>query len=195
MERKVCRICRRERQKLYLKGSKCYAEKCPFERRPYPPGQHGKMTRFTKTDYGIRLREKQKIKNMYFMDEKQFKRFFNMALRAKGNTGVTLLTLLERRLDNMVYRAGFASSRRMARQFVAHGHVKVNGNKVDIPSYLVDVGDKISVKTSTNERNKPAPAWLEVNEDAKEVVVLRLPDKSDIDYDVNESLIIEFYSR
>lgn len=196
MLRKVCKICRREGQKLYLKGQKCYSEKCSIERRPYIPGQHGKVIRMRKTDYFIRLREKQKLKRIYFVDEKQFARFFKLALKHRGNTGAAFLQLLERRLDNVVYRAGFACSRRSAKQLVSHGHVKVNGGKVNIPSYLVNIGDVISPKRANGERgNIDHPTWLEVDPDRNEARVVRLPERQDIDYEIKESLIVEFYSR
>jgi len=172
----VCKLCRREGLKLYLKGERCYTDKCAFERRPYPPGQHGPTARLKFSDYGLRLREKQKVKRIYGVSEKQFARYFEMAERQRGNTGVNLLILLERRLDNVVYRLGFASSRREARQLVNHGHIMVNGHVVDIPSYLVDVGDVIEVKPSSRDmdRIKAAlegvarrgiPSWLELRKE------------------------------
>lgn len=197
-EKAVCRKCRRYGMKLYLKGQKCYTEKCPFERRPFPPGAHGRTRRFMHlSDYGIRLFEKQKFKSYYFMREEQFRRFFEMALKARGNTGTKFIELLERRLDNVVFRAGFAPSRRAARQLVSHGHIKVNGVKVDIPSYLVDVGDEIELKDKELLPQDPVartPEWIEKLEDGK-VKITRLPERQDLDIRINENYIIEFYSR
>jgi small subunit ribosomal protein S4 len=195
----VCRICRRAGMKLYLKGQKCYTEKCPFEKRPFPPGQHGRKKRIIRlSDYGIRLLEKQKLKKFYFMREEQFRRFFDMALRATGNTGNRFIELLERRLDNVVFRAGFALSRRHARQLISHGHIKVNGRKVDIPSYLVDLGDEIGlVKKELIPQNpvlKP-PSWIESDLKEGKAKIVRLPERKDLDLKIDETLIIEFYSR
>lgn len=195
--RATCRRCRRFGMKLYLKGQKCYTEKCPFEKRPFPPGVHGKTRRFVKiSDYGVRFFEKQKLKNYYFMREEQFRRFFDMALKAKGNTGTKFIELLERRLDNVVYRAGFALSRRHARQMVSHGHVRVNGVKTDIPSYIVDVGDEIELvgDVSVQSAGSRTPGWME-RVDERKVKILRLPERQDFDLKINESYIIEFYSR
>ena len=195
----VCRYCRRAGMKLYLKGQKCYTEKCPFEKRPYPPGQHGRTKRFVRfSEYGVRLNEKQKLKRYFFMREKQFKRFFDMAQKAKGNTGEKFIELLERRLDNVVFRAGFARSRRHARQIVSHGHVKVNGRKVDIPSFLVKVGDEIEVKKELipDDISVKPPSWIDVGgPDGNRARILRLPERKDFDLKIDESLIIEFYSR
>ena len=193
----VCRVCRRVGMKLYLKGQKCYTEKCPFEKRPFAPGQHGRTRRRIRiSEYGKRLFEKQKLKKYYFMSEKQFRRFFEMALRERGNTGEKLIELLERRLDNLVFRAGFAMSRRHARQLVVHGHIKVNGQKVDRPSYIVDVGDEIEldddIPIPESTWTRP-PAWLEV--DGRKAKVIRLPEKRDLDIKIDANLIIEFYSR
>jgi len=195
----VCRYCRRLGMKLYLKGQKCYTEKCPFERRPFPPGQHGKTRRFAKlSEYGIRLNEKQKLKRYFFMRENQFRKFFEMALKAKGNTGEKFIELLERRLDNVVFRAGFARSRRHARQLVSHGHVKVNGKKVNIPSYLVKVGDEIEVEKELipTDISVKHPSWIEVGgPDGNKAKILRLPERKDFDLKIDENLIVEFYSR
>ncbi|MCS7213001.1 MAG: 30S ribosomal protein S4 [Candidatus Calescibacterium sp.] len=193
----VCRKCRRYGMKLYLKGQKCYTEKCPFEKRPFPPGVHGKSRRFARvSDYAVRFFEKQKLKNYYFMREEQFRRFFEMAQKAKGNTGTKLLELLERRLDNVVFRSGFALSRRNARILVSHGHVKVNGIKTDIPSYIVDVGDEVEIEKELLPQNSAAklPSWIEKIDDAK-IKITRLPERQDFDLKINESYIIEFYSR
>ncbi len=192
----VCRLCRRLGMKLYLKGSKCYSEKCPFEKRPFPPGQHGRSRRMIKfSDYGIRLGEKQKLKNYYFMREEQFRRFFEMALKAKGNTATKFIELLERRLDNTVFRAGLARSKRHAKQIVSHGHVKINGKKVDIPSFIVKVGDEIEVEKEVipQDINVRPAGWLEVNEN--KIRVIRLPERQDLPLKINENFVVEFYSR
>jgi small subunit ribosomal protein S4 len=195
----VCRICRRAGMKLYLKGQKCYTEKCPFEKRPFPPGQHGRKKRIIRlSDYGIRLLEKQKLKKFYFMREEQFRRFFDMALRATGNTGNRFIELLERRLDNVVFKAGFALSRRHARQLISHGHVKVNGRKVDIPSYLVDLGDEIELVKKELIPQTPIlkpPSWIESDLKEGKAKIVRLPERKDLDLKIDETLIIEFYSR
>ncbi|MFW5999149.1 MAG: 30S ribosomal protein S4 [Halanaerobiaceae bacterium] len=201
----TCRLCRREGAKLYLKGARCYSEKCSFERRPYPPGEHG-QGRSKVSEYGQQLREKQKVRRIYGLMENKFKRYFEEAEQMGGVTGENFLTLLERRLDNVVYRLGFASSRNEARQFVLHGHILVNGSRVNIPSYQVDEGDEISVKDSSrkNKRFKEVlefnaemtpPDWLSVNADKAEGTVLEIPEREDIDYPVEEHLIVEYYSR
>ncbi len=201
----VCRLCRRSGEKLYLKGEKCFTSKCPFERRPYPPGQHGLTRKSSKMSiYGQQLREKQKVKWMYGMLESQFKRFFRIAEKMPGDTGENFLSLLERRLDNVVFRAGFAKSRRQARQIVRHGHVKVNGHKVDIPSYIVKTGDVVEIaehfKNNSEVQEAVAlkrtpPAWLDVDTNNLTVKVLREPKRADITHPINERLIVEFYSR
>jgi len=202
-----CRLCRREGMKLFLKGERCYTDKCAFERRSYPPGQHGQaQLRVKLSDYGIRLREKQKVKRMYGVSEKQFRRYFEKATRMKGQAGHNLLQLLERRLDNVVYRLGFAASRAQARQMVAHGWFKVDGRTVDIPSYLVDPGEVIELKEKY--RNNPqiqenleavvrrgVPQWLELDAENFRGVVKALPTREDITMPIQESLIVEFYSR
>ena len=199
----VCKICRREGIKLFSKGEKCYTEKCEVEKRNYPPGVHVE-TRGKMTEYGVRLREKQKVKRMYGLTENQFKRFFVMAEKTKGITGTNLLVLLERRLDNMVYRIGFAVSRREARQIVSHGHVIVNGKTVDIPSYLVKEGDTIEIrhKALPSVQNalesvvrRGVPGWLEVDKEAMKGVVRLLPTREDITVPIKEQLIVEYYSR
>jgi len=201
----VCRLCRREGVKLFLKGERCYTDKCALERRPYPPGQHGQM-RIKKTDYGILLREKQKLKRIYGILEKQFHRYFEEAVRLKGITGENLLMLLERRLDNVVYRMGFANSRRQARQLVRHGHVLVNDEKVDIPSYLVEVGDIIKIREKSKDipfikealeavARRGVPSWLEVDKERLEGRVKALPTRDEIAIPVQEQLIVEFYSK
>ncbi|MCX7973320.1 MAG: 30S ribosomal protein S4 [Candidatus Aminicenantes bacterium] len=201
----TCRLCRTERVKLFLKGAKCLSDKCPVERRPFPPGQHGRLRRRV-LGYGLQLREKQKLKRYYGMSEKQFRLFFRRAERMKGITGENLLIMLERRLDNVVFLAGFALSRSHARQLVAHGHFLVNGAKVNIPSYLVEVGDTIEFKprSAQNEnirqivvenRNRTLPSWLEVDWEAMKARILSLPTRQDITLPVEEHLIVELYSK
>ncbi|ACL68905.1 30S ribosomal protein S4 [Halothermothrix orenii] len=201
----VCRLCRREGEKLYLKGQRCYTDKCAIDRRSYPPGEHGRR-RNKPTEYGMQLREKQKVKRIYGILEKQFKRYFDMAEKMPGVTGENFLSILERRLDNVVYRLGLATSRNEARQFVLHGHILVNGRKVNIPSYLVDEGDVISVKDSSRKSKRfkevfefnedlTPPKWLSVNLEKAEGKVVAMPTREDIDYPVEEHLIVEFYSR
>lgn len=206
-----CKLCRREGMKLYLKGEKCYTDKCPFEKRPYPPGQHGPTRRRIKlTDYGLRLREKQKLKRIYGVSESQFRKYFELAQkmmkRGQGFTQENLASLLERRLDNVVYRAGFASSRSQARQMIAHGHILVDGIRVDIPSYLVDPGETIEIhpkfrdnlflkENIENAKNSQPPEWLSVDYDNFKAKVLRNPTLSDVEYSINYNFIIEFYSR
>ena len=199
----VCKICRREGMKLFEKGEKCYTEKCGVEKRNYPPGVHVE-TRRKVTEYGIRLREKQKVKRMYGLSENQFKRWFAMAEKAKGVTGTNLLVFLERRLDNMVYRLGLAVSRKEARQLVSHGHVAVNGKTVDIPSYLVKAGDEIAIRHKDLPSVKDAlesvvrrglPSWLELEKEAMMGRVRLLPTREDISIPIKEQLIVEYYSR
>ncbi len=199
----VCKICRREGMKLFEKGEKCYTEKCGVEKRNYPPGVHVE-TRRKVTEYGIRLREKQKVKRMYGLSENQFKRWFAMAEKAKGVTGTNLLVFLERRLDNMVYRLGLAVSRKEARQLVSHTHVTVNGKTVDIPSYLVKEGDEIAIRHKDLPSVKDAlesvvrrglPSWLELEKEAMKGRVKLLPTREDISIPIKEQLIVEYYSR
>jgi len=199
----VCKICRREGMKLFEKGEKCYTEKCGVEKRNYPPGVHVE-TRRKVTEYGIRLREKQKVKRMYGLSENQFKRWFAMAEKAKGVTGTNLLVFLERRLDNMVYRLGLAVSRKEARQLVSHTHVTVNGKTVDIPSYLVKEGDEIAIRHKDLPSVKEAlesvvrrglPSWLELEKEAMTGRVKLLPTREDISIPIKEQLIVEYYSR
>jgi small subunit ribosomal protein S4 len=199
----VCKVCRREGIKLFTKGEKCYTEKCEVEKRNYPPGVHVE-TRAKVTEYGIRLREKQKLKRMYGLTESQFKRFFVVAEKAKGITGTNLLVLLERRLDNMVYRIGFSVSRNEARQIVSHSHVTVNGRTVNIPSYLVKEGDEIGIRhkdlvsvqnaLESVVRRGVAP-WLEVDKDQMVGKIRLLPTREDITVPIKEQLIVEYYSR
>jgi len=199
----VCKICRREGMKLFEKGEKCYTEKCGVEKRNYPPGVHVE-TRRKVTEYGIRLREKQKVKRMYGLSENQFKRWFAMAEKAKCVTGTNLLVFLERRLDNMVYRLGLAVSRKEARQLVSHTHVTVNGKTVDIPSYLVKEGDEIEIRHKDLPSVKDAlesvvrrglPSWLELEKEAMKGKVKLLPTREDISIPIKEQLIVEYYSR
>jgi small subunit ribosomal protein S4 len=201
----LCRICRRESEKLFLKGDRCYTDKCGIERRRYTPGMHG-QTRRKLSDYGLQLREKQKLKQVYGVLERQFKRYFHMAERMRGVTGGILLQLLERRLDNVVYRLGFAANRRQARQLITHGHFTVNGRKVTIPSYLVRVGDLISPKESSTKlgviqesvakaEHRGFPSWLEMNVDTLKGKVLHLPKREEIALPVQEQLIVELYSK
>jgi small subunit ribosomal protein S4 len=201
----VCRLCRRENLKLFLKGERCYTDKCAIERRNYPPGQHG-QARKKFSEYSIQLREKQKVKRMYGLLENQFRRTFVEAARIKGITGETLLVLLERRLDNVAYRLGFASSRPEARTLVRHGHVMVNGKKVNIPSYVVDVGDVIAVKEKSRQatrvlsalegvQRRGLPDWAELDRDTYSGRIKLLPTRSDITMPINEKLIVELYSK
>jgi len=201
--RPVCKLCRREGNKLFLKGDKCYTEKCPIKRRAYPPGQHGQLP-LKASEYSIRLREKQKAKRTYGVSERQFKNYFERALKWKGVTGEKLLELLERRLDNVIYRLGIASSRAQARQLVRHGHVVLNDKKVNIPSLSVKAGDVIKVKEgiSTKVRanmekagERTPPKWLSFNASALEGKIESMPERSDIGEPITESMIVEFYSR
>ena len=201
----VCRLCRRENLKLFLKGERCYTDKCAIERRNYPPGQHG-QGRPKFSEYSIQLREKQKVKRMYGLLEKQFRRTFAEANRTKGITGETLLILLERRLDNVAYRLGFASSRAEARTLVRHGHLLVNGRKTNIPSYTVRAGDVISVKEQSRQlgrvvsamegvQRRGGPDWAELARDADSGRIKILPSRGDITMPINEKLIVELYSK
>ncbi|MBC7356971.1 SSU ribosomal protein S4P [Desulfacinum infernum DSM 9756] len=201
----VCRLCRRESMKLYLKGDRCFSDKCAYERRSYAPGQHGQR-RGKLSDYGIQLREKQKIKRIYGLQEKQFKSYFKEADRQKGVTGTNFLILLERRLDNTVFRLGFANSRSQARQLVRHGHFLVNGRKVNIPSYLLRPGDVIAVREKSrqvgviNEALEALPRrglmpWLELDKDKYQGVFRTLPTREEIPMPVQEHLVVEFYSK
>jgi len=200
-----CRLCRREGTKLFLKGDRCYSDKCAFERRSYAPGQHG-QARIKVSDYGIRLREKQRVRRMYGIQEKQFRRYFDWADSQKGVTGTNLLVLLERRLDNVVYRLGFADSRAQARQLVTHRHFLVNGRMVNIPSYLVKVGDVIEVAEKSREilpikvaqealARRGVPEWLELDAEKLKGTVKSFPERSHITMPIQEQLIVEFYSK
>jgi small subunit ribosomal protein S4 len=202
----VCRLCRSEGMKLFLKGTKCFSDKCPIEKRNFAPGQHGKDRKTKIVGYGLQLREKQKAKRMYFTQEGQFRSYFEKAARSKGVTGEILLQQLERRLDSVVHRLGFGISRRQSRQLVRHGHIQVNGKKVNIPSYQVSVGEEIAIREGS--RNLPilesskefashqnAPNWLEIDRDNWKGRVLALPKREDIQLPVNEQLIVELYSK
>jgi small subunit ribosomal protein S4 len=200
-----CRQCRREGLKLYLKGDRCYSDKCSFNRRPVAPGQHG-TSRRKLSEYGLQLREKQKVRRIYGILEKQFKNYFEMADKMKGITGENLLQLLERRLDNVVYRLGFASSRAQARQLVRHGHITVNGRKVNIPSYITNVGEVIGVRERSASEvehfkalkegtGRTVVPWLSVDYEKLEGTITALPSREDIDIEIQEHLIVELYSR
>jgi small subunit ribosomal protein S4 len=202
----VCRLCRREGMKLFLKGERCYTDKCAIEKRNVPPGQHGRARRAKMVGYGIQLREKQKVKRTYGVLENQFRRYFEAADRQKGITGELLLQMLERRLDNVVYRLGFATSRPQARQLVRHGHFMVNGKKVDIPSYSVRLGDTISVRQGSGEnatiqhameevKGRGIPEWLLIDAAARAGRISQLPTREQINLPVQEQLIVELYSK
>ncbi len=202
----VCRICRRENLKLFLKGDRCYSDKCAFDRRGYPPGQHGQGRRGKVSDYGIQLREKQKVKRMYGLSENQFRLFFKRAERKRGITGTNLLVLLERRLDNAVYRLGFVDSRSQGRHFVRHNHFLLNGKKVNIPSYQIQIDDVIEI--SEKSRNIKAieeameavarrgvPQWLDLEKENLRGMVKAFPVREDITMPIQEQLIVELYSK
>jgi len=203
----VCRLCRREGGKLFLKGDRCYKQSCAIEKRgTNPPGQHGAARRKMLAGYGQQLREKQKVKRIYFVLEKQFRNYFEKALRQKGVTGENLLFMLERRLDNVVYRSGFSTSRRQARQLVNHGHIFVNGKKVDIPSFQVKVGDVITVKEKSTKNvhvegawqtavGRGRPNWISAGGEDLSISIAALPKREDIDQTINEQLIVELYSK
>lgn len=205
----VCRLCRREGVKLMLKGERCMSPKCAIERRNTPPGQHGGSYRRRQvSDYGVRQREKQKVRRIYGVLEKQFRRYYSIANRTKGQTGATLLQLMERRLDNVIYRLGYADSRRQARQLVRHGHFVINGRKTNIPSYVVKAGEQITVREGSRKRTyfkdldasgilrkKAVPEWLTLDPATMSGAVLRLPERGELDLSINEQLIVEFYSR
>ncbi|MGE0392580.1 MAG: 30S ribosomal protein S4 [Vicinamibacterales bacterium] len=201
----VCRLCRREGMKLFLKGERCYTEKCGIEKRNFVPGQHGKTRKQKLVGYGVQLREKQKVKRIYGVLEDQFRRYFETAERTRGITGETLLQLLERRMDNVAYRAGFATSRSQARQLVRHGHFTVNGRKVDIPSYSLKVGDVFAIRQSSAQnpailhareeiKGRGVPEWLQVEGDVA-ARVQSLPTREQINLPVQEQLIVELYSK
>ena len=201
----VCKLCRREGQKLFLKGQRCYTDKCALNRRAYAPGQHGQGRKKT-SEYGMQLRAKQVARRYYGVLEGQFRAYYGMATKMEGKTGENLLSVLESRLDNVVYRLGWASSRAEARQLVVHGHFNVNGKRVDIPSYLTRVGEVISIRENSRQSAKikavveenaarPCPKWLEVNRENLEGKIVAVPTREDIDLEVDETLIVELYSK
>ena len=201
-----CRLCRREGLKLFSKGDRCYSEKCSFERRDYVPGDHGQMHKKQRSDYGVQLREKQKLKRMYGLLEKQFRGYFEKADKQKGITGTNLLVLLERRMDNMIFRMGFATSRIEARQLISHGHFLVNGKAVNIPSYLLKAGDEVCVKEGSRKitrimgavetvARRGVPHWLELDKDNFKASIKMLPIREDLTMPVQEQLVVELYSK
>ncbi len=202
-----CRLCRRERQKLFLKGVKCYTDKCPLEKRNYPPGEHGLRRRAKVSEYGIQLREKQKVKRIYGVFEDQFRHYFELASHQKGRTGENLLKLLERRLDNVLYRLGFAPSRKSARQLVLHGHFLINGKRVNVASYLLRAGDTVKVADRSNQldtihsalkrvKDGMLPSYLQLDKAQLTGTFLQVPERAEIPLpDVNEQLIVELYSK
>ncbi|NOY68635.1 MAG: 30S ribosomal protein S4 [Deltaproteobacteria bacterium] len=202
----VCRLCRRENIKLYLKGDRCFSDKCAFDRRSYPPGQHGQRRSGKISEYGLQLREKQKVKRLYGLSEDQFRLFFARSEQKKGVTGTNLLVMLERRLDNVAFRMGFANSRSQARQLVKHNHFTINGKKVNIPSFQVSAGDVIELKEKSKKVQvildameavvrRSLPQWLELDKDAMKGVVKTLPVRDDVTMPVAENQIVEFYSK
>jgi len=201
----VCKLCRREGQKLFLKGERCYSDKCALSRRAYAPGQHGQI-RKKESNYGLQLREKQKVKRIYGMLERQFKHYFRMAERAKGVTGLKLLELLERRLDNVIFRMNFANSRAEARQIVQHGLVYINGKRVDRPSYTVRMGEDVTIKASEGMvkrltemheslKDRLIPKWLEIDAKSFKAKITAMPTKEDVGFPLQEQLIVELYSK
>lgn len=202
----VCRVCRREGGKLFLKGTRCSTDKCAFDRRGYVPGQHGKTSRTKLSNYGLQLREKQKVKKIYGVLEKQFRRYFSIATRSKGVTGEKLLEILERRVDNVIFRACFASSRQEARQLVNHGHIKVNTKNVNIASYSIKTGDVVEIKPEEKVvkgikenldklKDRALPAWLETDQGNLKIKIIKLPQRTDVGLDIQEQLIVELYSK
>ncbi len=202
----VCRQCRRENMKLYLKGDRCFSDKCAFDRRGYPPGEHGERRGRKISDYGIQLREKQKMKRMYGLSEKQFRLFFERADRQKGITGTNLLVLLERRLDNVVFRLGFVNSRAQGRQLVRHNHFNVNGKKVNIPSYLVSIGDAVEIREKSRKITaisdsmdavvrRGIPQWLDLEKDNHKGLIKAFPVREDLTMPIQEQLVVELYSK
>ncbi len=202
----VCRLCRRDGVKLFLKGAKCFSEKCEIEKRNFPPGQHGQARKAKIVGYGLQLREKQKAKRIYFTLEDQFRAYYEKASNTSGVTGELLLQQLERRLDNVTYRLGFATSRRQARQLVRHGHITVNGKKVNIPSYQIQVGDTVAVKEASKKlgvvegaadfhSGMHTPQWVQVDRENFSGKITQLPKREDVQLPVNEQLIVELYSK
>jgi small subunit ribosomal protein S4 len=205
----VCKLCRREGEKLFLKGQRCFTPKCAFERRSYPPGEHGRDSQFRRrrvSDYSRQLREKQKTRRIYGITERQFRRYYRNAVQQRGLTGVNLLRMLERRLDNVVYRLGLAESRQQARMLVTHGHFNVNGRRTDIPSMLVETGDLVEVREGSRKRpyfkgvgdvaeGRSVPIWLDRDLKNLSGKITKMPERADIDANLNEQLIVEYYSR
>ncbi len=205
----VCKLCRREGEKLFLKGERCYSPKCAIEKRAYPPGQHGRNAQWARSrtsDYGAQLRAKQKARRVYGVLERQFRRYYRLAIKSRGLTGLTLLQILESRLDNVIYRMGFASSRAQARQLVTHGHFTVNDRRTDVPSMQIKPGDVIQVREGSRSKTlvkdlmavaeeRSAPDWITRNMKNMSGGILRLPERSEIDANLNEQLIVEYYSR
>jgi small subunit ribosomal protein S4 len=205
----VCKQCRREGEKLFLKGERCYSPKCAIERRAYPPGQHGRMAQWSRSkssDFGAQLRAKQKARRVYGILERQFRRYYRQALKSRGLTGLTLLQLLESRLDNIIYRMGYASSRAQARQLVTHGHFMVNNRRTDVPSILIRPGDKIEIREGSKKKEyfkdlsavaeaRSIPDWIKRDIKALSGEITRLPERTEIDANLNEHLIVEYYSR
>lgn len=201
-----CRLCRRERQKLFLKGTKCFTEKCPVEKRGYPPGQHGQSRRTKISEYGTQLREKQKVRRMYGLMEQQFRNYFEKALAQTGRTGEALVKMLETRFDNVVYRLGFAPSRKSARQLITHGHFMINNRIVNVPSYQVRAGDVIQVREKSKKldvihasmkrvKDNMLPSWLSLDKATLSGTFLNVPERADIPLNANENLIVELYSK
>ena len=205
----VCKLCRREGEKLFLKGERCYSPKCAIEKRAYPPGQHGRNAQWARSrtsDYGAQLRAKQKARRVYGVLERQFRRYYRQAIKSRGLTGLTLLQILESRLDNVIYRMGFASSRAQARQLVTHGHFMVNGRRTDVPSMQIKVGDVIQVRDGSRSKTlikdlmaiaeeRSIPDWITRNLKTMSGGIARMPERSEIDANLNEQLIVEYYSR
>lgn len=202
----VCRLCRRENLKLFLKGDRCYSDKCAFDRRSYAPGQHGQRRGRKISDYGIQLREKQKVKRIYGLSEKQFHLFFKRADNQKGITGTNLLVFLERRFDNVVYRLGFVNSRAQGRHFVRHNHFLINGKKVNIPSYLIKIGDVVEIQEKSRKVRviedafdavvrRGVPQWLDIEKENMKGIVKEFPSREDITTPIQEQLIVELYSK
>lgn len=204
-----CKVCRREGEKLFLKGERCYSQKCAYERRSYPPGQHGRSAQYRRSresDFSRQLRAKQKARRVYDISERQFRRYYETALQRRGLTGMNLLQIIESRLDNAVYRMGYAASRPQARMLVTHGHFNVNGRRTDVPSMILSPGDEIAVREGSKKRtffknlkeeaeNRTPVEWIDRNLDGLSGKVIRLPERSEIDGNLNEQLIVEYYSR
>jgi len=201
-----CKLCRRERQKLFLKGTKCYTEKCPLEKRNYPPGEHGQRRRSKISEYGVQLREKQKVRRMYGLAEQQFRNYFERALKQTGRTGETLVKTLERRFDNVLYRLGLAPSRKSARQLILHRHVMVNNRIVDIPSFLLNPGDVIQIREKSKKlgvihesmkrmKDTAISSWLSLDKATLSGTFLQIPERADVPLNANEQLIVELYSK